>query len=205
MHKSFLALLIVSALLFNSCKSLPYRDNSELNKYLVDGNLSFNEGDYNKAKELFSKALEIDNTNEIALNNQILTLTLLNNNSEALDLVNEAIETHPGKLKFLLEKARLLKIQDNIMGAISIYQEVLSIASFEASYHKEYLDFLLSQDFKNNNKIKDLIIDEATYLLNNSINEKEALIALLSVKNNVEYSLLLKSRYEVEWENLLNN
>lgn len=206
MIKTFLALLIISSIFFNSCSSISNTDNTELNNYLIEASSSFNKGEYDKAEELFSKALIIDSDNEIALNNQIITLNKLNKNAEALDYANKAIDFYPSNLKFKLEKARLLKLEKQNTESIRIYQKILSIATHESSYHLEYLNFLLSLDFKNNSKIKDFIIEESMYLFDNGIDEKEALIALCTVdKTNLKYSLLLKSRYESDWNKIYNS
>ncbi|MBK5201011.1 MAG: hypothetical protein JJE21_05690 [Spirochaetaceae bacterium] len=205
MSKAFLSFLIVSSLVFNSCSSVSDADNTELNNYLIEASSSFNEGEYNKAEELFSKVLIIDSSNEIALNNQIITLNKLNKNSEALALSNKAIRFYPSNLKFKIEKARLLKIENQNTEAIMLYQKILSVATHESSYHREYLNFLLAIDYKNNNQIKNYIVKESIYLLENNFNDKEALIALCTVdKTNLKYSLLLKSKYASEWDKIYN-
>ncbi len=205
MNKAFLALLITSTILFNSCSTLENSDDSELNKNIIDATSAFNDGDYNKAEELFSMALQIDEDNEIALNNQILTLNKLDKNTEALELANQALKTYPDNLKFKIIKARLLKTLKQTEESILLYQKILKLATHEKYYHVEYLQYLLTLDFQNDTNIKQYIIDEAEYLLSNDIAEKEALKALCIVdKNNLVYSLLLKTKYSSQWNEVYN-
>jgi len=205
MNRAFLALLIASIILFNSCSTLENSDDSELNKNIIDATSAFNDGDYNKAEELFSTALQIDEDNEIALNNQILTLNKLDKNTEALELANQALKAYPDNLKFQIIKARLLKTLKKNNESILLYQKILKLTTHEKYYHVEYLQYLLTLDFQNDTKIKQYIIDEAEYLLSNNFAEKEALKALCIVdRNNLVYSLILKTKYNSQWNEVYN-
>lgn len=198
--KTFLLTSIILTLSLISCATSQENKEISLNTSLINGTSSYNEEDYIKANEFFSNALLIENNNEIALKNKILTLNKLDQNLEALALVKEALSIYPNSIKFKLIKARLLILQESDKEAIELYKEILETANLDQSYHKEYIQYLTSLLPTDNALITSSLSKESNYLLSNNICTEEALIALCTMnKTSLLYSLMLKDKNSKEW------
>ena len=198
--KTFLLTSIILTLSLISCATSQENKEISLNTSLINGTSSYNEEDYIKANEFFSNALLIENNNEIALKNKILTLNKLDQNLEALALVKEALSIYPNSIKFKLIKARLLRLQKSEKEAIELYKEILETANLDQSYHKEYIQYLTSLLPTDNALVTSSLSKESNYLLSNNICTEEALIALCTMnKTSLLYSLMLKDKNSKEW------
>ncbi|MFA6865667.1 MAG: hypothetical protein WCS04_07705, partial [Sphaerochaetaceae bacterium] len=178
MKKAFLALSIITALTLSSCVTESVTDEDLLNNTLNEATTSFEAENYEEAEKLFSDALLIDESNEIAIKNQIITLNQLDKNEEALALSKKASTLYPDSIKFKLISARLYALLGDDENAIIQYQEILKTAGLEESYNLEYLDYLLTLDYENNDDIRTLIVERANFLLDNNIAVIEALKTL---------------------------
>lgn len=203
MKKAFLALSIITALTLSSCATDNVTDEDVLNNTLNEANTSFEAENYVEAEKLFSDALKLDESNEIAIKNQIITLNQIDKNEEALALSKKALTLYPDSIKFQLITARLYVLLGDDENAIIQYQNVLKTAALEKSYNLEYLDYLLTLDYENNDDIRTLIVERANFLLDNNIAVTEALKALcMQDKSNIMYSLLLEKASPKQWKEI---
>ncbi|MCK9190405.1 MAG: hypothetical protein M0P10_02495 [Sphaerochaetaceae bacterium] len=205
MKKAFLALSIITALTLSSCVTESVTDEDLLNNTLNEATTSFEAENYEEAEKLFSDALLIDESNEIAIKNQIITLNQLDKNEEALALSKKASTLYPDSIKFKLISARLYALLGDDENAIIQYQEILKTAGLEESYNLEYLDYLLTLDYENNDDIRTLIVERANFLLDNNIAVIEALKTLcMQDKTNIMYSLLLEKASPKQWKEIFS-
>lgn len=205
MKKAFLALSIITALTLSSCVTESVTDEDLLNNTLNEATTSFEAENYEEAEKLFSDALLIDESNEIAIKNQIITLNQLDKNEEALALSKKASTLYPDSIKFKLISARLYALLGDDENAIIQYQEILKTAGLEESYNLEYLDYLLTLDYENNDDIRTLIVERANFLLDNNIAVIEALKTLcMQDKSNIMYSLLLEKASPKQWKEIFS-
>lgn len=201
--KTFLLTILVVSLTLSSCSTTKDSREIELNSYLNKGISSFNKKDYVEAEEFFSNALDLNESDEIILKNEIITLNKLDRNDEALILAKKALVLYPDSIKFNLIKARLLRTLSMNEESIATYKEVLKIVNFEESYHKEYVEYLTTLLPSSNKLVTDSVVDECNFLLEQQMCTQEALIALCTMdKTSLLYSAMLKDLDSSKWEKI---
>lgn len=96
------------------------------NDYKLQGNKAFAAKDFNKAIELFGKAIEIDPTNHVFFSNRSGAYINLGKNEEALADANKCIELNPQFVKGYARKGLALRKQGKYDEAQKVYEEGLT-------------------------------------------------------------------------------
>lgn len=193
-------IFFAAIILLTSCTTTK---TTPVDSFILEGTAAYENQSYTLAEKYFNQALEIDESNEIALNNQILVYDQLNEINNALKLSDLGIKYYPNNAKFYHIKAQLLKKQNKENETIKLYQQILEIVPYSKKYNLEYLNLLLKLYNNGDNSIKDDIKKESLFLINNKIETKESLIALSTVDpENQEYSILLYNENPKEWNKI---
>jgi tetratricopeptide (TPR) repeat protein len=118
--------------LLPACTSAP--DASELARDFYNlGNAYFDQGDYVKAGEMYTRALELDPSLAQGEYNWARALIESGEYDEALALLDRLLTQDPQNLILLRAKAYALYLQGDIEPAVSTYQQILSVDTGDSS------------------------------------------------------------------------
>ncbi len=199
--------LFISCFIFSlflvSCSTTSQSDYIE-NSLLKANNYVSND-DIDKALETYNDILQKYPLNQKTLFNQAILFKYQNDYDSALENINIIIDNYPFNIKAYQLKIDILKEQNLNSSVIEIYQSLLEENPYLFSLRVDYISFLLSYEIEISLESKELIKENALFLLENNEEVKEALKALCTIeKNNAEYSALLYLYDKNIWLSLYN-
>lgn len=158
-------------------------------------------GNYEKALEIYSKALEIDPNNAAAHYESALILNGAGNQTEALQLLKKAVELQPGNYWYKYVYASLLEERNQWPEAIAVFSELAkeNPEKIELKYELAKL-YYYNKEFKNSIKVLNEIENEIGISEEISILKQKTYLSMNDVENAAnEIRRLIKafpSKYE---------
>ena len=139
-------------------------DNAEY--YYIKGSAYFDNKEYDKARENFSRAVEIDNTNIDYARDYAVSNAKVGKITEAQNIMNTLLNKDENEDSVNYINGEIELYEENLYEAINSFEKVIDITNNEELKRKAYIS--LSDIYKNNRGIIENAVSKQIEILNNA-------------------------------------
>ena len=139
-------------------------DNAEY--YYIKGSAYFDNKEYDKARENFSRAVEIDNTNIDYARDYAVSNAKVGKITEAQNIINTLLNKDENEDSVNYINGEIELYEENLYEAINSFEKVIDITNNEELKRKAYIS--LSDIYKNNRGIIENAVSKQIEILNNA-------------------------------------
>ena len=139
-------------------------DNAEY--YYIKGSAYFDNKEYDKARENFSRAVEIDNTNIDYARDYAVSNAKVGKITEAQNIINTLLNKDENEDSVNYINGEIELYEENLYEAINSFEKVIDITNNEELKRKAYIS--LSDIYKNNRGIIENAASKQIEILNNA-------------------------------------
>ena len=140
--------------------------NENAEYYYIKGSAYFNNKEYDKARENFSRAVEIDNTNIDYARDYAVSNAKVGKITEAQNIMNTLLNKDENEDSVNYINGEIELYEENLYEAINSFEKVIDITNNEELKRKAYIS--LSDIYKNNRGIIENAVSKQIEILNNA-------------------------------------